>query len=78
MDHHVGVAQVFGLVAQMDAHPQIGQPPGDGAFGQVRAAHRVALAHQELRQAAHADAADADEVVGGFIVQFIFHYIIYE
>jgi hypothetical protein len=25
----------------------------------------VPLAHQELRQAAHADAPDADEVVGG-------------
>ena len=26
------------------------------------------LAHQQLRQAAHADAADADEVVGGVLV----------
>ena len=34
----------------------------------------IPLAHQQLRQAAHADAADADEVVGGFIVQF--HYVI--
>ncbi len=55
-------AQVFGPVAQVDAHPQVRQPPGDGAFGQVRAADAVPLAHQQLRQAAHADAADADEV----------------
>ena len=50
----------------MDAHSQVRQPPGNGAPGQIRAAHRIALAHQQLRQAAHANAADADEVVGGF------------
>jgi len=64
MNHDVGRAQVFGPVAQVDAHSQPRQPPGDGAFGQIRAAHPVPLAHQQLRQAAHADAADADEVVG--------------
>jgi hypothetical protein len=64
MDHHLGVAQVFSPVSHMDAHPQVRQPPGDGAFGQVRAAHPVSLAHQQLRQAAHPNAANPDEVVG--------------
>ena len=31
---------------------------------------RMPLTHQQLRQAAHANAANADEVVGGFIGQF--------
>ena len=55
----------------MDAYPQVRQPAGDGAPGQIGAAHAEPLAHQQLRQAAHADAADADEVVGGFISHII-------
>ena len=72
MDHDGRVRHVFGPVALINAHPQPRQPPGDVPLGQIRAAHPVALAHQQLRQAAHADAADADEVVGCVIVQF--HY----
>jgi hypothetical protein len=52
-------------MAQVNPHPQALQAPGDVVGGHIGAGHRVALTHQQLRQAAHADAADADEVVGG-------------
>ena len=63
VDHDVGRAQVFGAVALEEFQAQALQTAGDGSGRQVRAADLKAAPHQELRQAAHADAADADEVV---------------
>ena len=64
--HHLGGPQIFGVVPLVDGHPQGGEARQDGAAAEVGAAHLVALTHQKLRQSAHADAADADEVVGSY------------
>ena len=66
MHHYLGGPQVFGVVPLVDGHPQGGEARGDGAAIEVGAADLVALAHQKLCQPAHADAADADEVVGSY------------
>jgi len=50
-------------VALMEPQAQGLQAAGKGPSRQVGTAHPVAAAHQELRQPAHADAANADEVV---------------
>ena len=61
-DHHVGVADVFGGVADHHARAQLRQPLGDRVRLEVAALHFVAEVHQHFGDAAHAAAADADEV----------------
>src|SRR5690606_28261325 len=54
---HVG-----GRVAAYDARPQAGQATGGGVLGGVRTRHFVAQRQHDFGDAAHAGAADADEV----------------
>jgi hypothetical protein len=61
---HVGAGDVFGFVADADADALVAQAGDVGAFGGVRALHRIAEIAQHLGDAAHADAADPDEVDG--------------
>src|SRR5690606_26351045 len=53
---------IGGIVA--DAYPgaQLRQPPGDAGFLDVRAADGIAQVEQDLGDAAHSRAADADEM----------------
>jgi hypothetical protein len=61
-------------VALVEGDSQSFQPGRDGVGRQVRAGDALPLAHQKLRQAAHADAAYADEVVREIMYRlFIFH-----
>ena len=60
--HHVGAVEVLGLVADGDLDALVAQALDVGAVGDVRAVHGVAEIGQHLGDAAHADAADADEV----------------
>ena len=53
---------VLGRVALGDARAERGEPVGHGRALQVGAGHRVAEVQQHLGDAAHARAADADEV----------------
>ena len=64
VDHDVGVSQVLGGMALVKQDSQGLQARGAGIGRQIGAAHPMPLAHQQFGQAAHADAADADEVVG--------------
>ena len=61
---HVGAVDVLGLVADHDLDALLAQPLDVGVVGGVRALHGVAEIAQHLGDAAHADAADADEVDG--------------
>jgi len=63
VNHYRVLGEVLRAVALKDPDAELLETPGDGALGHIGAAHPVALAHQEFRQAAHAYAADADEVV---------------
>src|ERR1700685_2217168 len=45
-----------------DLHALVAQPLDVGALGLVGALHRIAEVHHHLGDAAHADAADADEM----------------
>src|SRR5579883_632586 len=49
-------------IADGDQHAEIAQPLDVGALGLVGALHHVAEIDQHLGDAAHADAADADEM----------------
>src|SRR5713101_3248912 len=49
-------------MADRDRDAEVAQPLDVLAFGDVRARYRVAEIGQHLRNAAHADAADADEM----------------
>src|SRR6185312_15904184 len=53
---------VFRVVADRDPDALLAQPLDVGAVGNVRARHGVAEVRQHLGDAAHADAADADEM----------------
>jgi hypothetical protein len=64
--YHLGLAEVLRTMSQKDPDSEPLETSGDGAVGHIGAADLVALTHQELGQAAHADAADADEVVALF------------
>src|SRR5207244_3368845 len=62
-DHHVDVVgEVAFAVADGDAAAQLRQAAGDVALFQVGAADAIAQVEQQLGDAAHADAADPDEV----------------
>ena len=61
-DDHLGVADVLGLVADEALDAFIAQPLHIGAVRLIGALHLVAEIVQHLGDAAHADAADADEM----------------
>src|SRR5262249_16563340 len=61
-DDHVGSVDIFSLVPDRDFHALVAQPPDVGAIGDVGAGHAVAEIGQDFGDAAHANAADADEV----------------
>ena len=61
---HVGAVDVLGLVADRDRDALVAQALDVGALGSIRALHRVAEIAQHLGDAAHADAADPDEMDG--------------
>src|SRR6266700_288822 len=61
---HVGAIDVFGLVTDRNLDPLVAQARDIAAFGRIRALDRVAEIVQDLGDAAHADAADPDEVDG--------------
>src|SRR6267378_1988989 len=57
-------ANVLGPVADIDLDALVAQPGDIGALGGVGALHGVAEIAQDLGDAAHADAADPDEMNG--------------
>ena len=61
-DHDVGALDVRRRVARMDAHAEAFEPMRHRRGGEVGARHLVALRREDLGDAAHAGAADADEV----------------
>ena len=58
----IGAGNVFGLVADADLDALVAQTADIGALGNIRALHDVAEIAKHLGDAAHADAADPDEV----------------
>ena len=60
--HHVDVGEVLAAVAITDRSAQLTEAPGDLALFEVGTGHLVAEIDEHLGDAAHADAADADEV----------------
>src|SRR4051794_21800296 len=61
---HVGAGDVLAPVPDADGYAFFAQTIDIGAFRGVRALHRVAEIAEHLGDAAHADAADPDEVDG--------------
>ena len=61
------LAEIVRLVADRDGRALVAQALHVGDVGGVRALHRVAEIDQHLGDAAHADAADADEMDGADI-----------
>src|SRR5690606_27808557 len=61
-DDDLGGAEIGRVVADHHLDALLAQPPDVGALGDVAALHLVAQIVQDLRDAAHADAADSDEV----------------
>ena len=61
-DHHVGAVDIFSLVPDRDFHALVAQSLDVGAIGDVGTGHAVAEIGQDFGNAAHANAADADEV----------------
>ena len=61
-DDDGGSGDVAGVVAFIDGGAQVGQAVGDRAAAQIGAGDLHAQVEQDLGDAAHADAADADEV----------------
>ncbi len=60
----MGVFQIVGIVADMHGDAHGAQPLDVGILGHVAALHLVAQIVHDLGDAAHADAADADEMDG--------------
>ena len=56
------LVDILGLMADRDRDALVAQPLDVGALGDVRPLHGVAEIEQHLGDAAHADAADADEM----------------
>ncbi|MNY00164.1 hypothetical protein D3C86_1326470 [compost metagenome] len=63
--HHLGPRDVLGAMAHVDPDPQAREALGGRRRRLVRAADAAAPLVQDLGDRAHADAADADEVMGG-------------
>ena len=61
-DDDLGAVQILGRVADRDFHALVAQPLDVGAVGLIGALHAIAEIDQHLGDAAHADAADADEM----------------
>ena len=61
---HVGAVDILRLVADRNRDALLAQPRDIGAVGRIRALHGVTEIAQDLGDAAHADAADPDEVDG--------------
>ena len=61
-DDDFGVADIFGVMTDMDDRAFLAQAQHIGVFGGVGALHGVAEIEQHLGDAGHADAADADEM----------------
>ena len=62
-DHHVGLADVAGVVPdRAPCTPSVASRAVAADRSRIAAAHGVAEVDQQLGDAAHADAADADEV----------------
>ena len=59
---HLGAVEVLRLVADGDLGALVAQPLDVGVVARVRALHRIAEVDQHLGDAAHADAADANEM----------------
>ncbi len=61
-DDRVGAGDMRGLMTDMDADAQFGQPARHGAVGLIGAGDGVAEVVQDLGDAAHAGTTDADEM----------------
>ena len=61
-DDDFGIAEILGAVADEARDALVAQPLHIGAVGLVGALHAIAEIVQHLGDAAHADAADADEM----------------
>ena len=61
-DDDVGVADVVGVVSDGDAHAKRREPIGDLRATHVGSAHRVTEVDEQFGDAAHANAANPDEV----------------
>lgn len=63
VDHQIHIiCDVFRPVAEIDLDAKALQMPGDRGFLDICAGNHTAPVRQNLRQAGHADAADADEI----------------
>ena len=67
IDHRMRVLEIVGAVADGNGDAHGAQALDIGAFGNVRALHLVAEIVHDLGDAAHADAANADEMNGADI-----------
>jgi len=56
------IADVIGALADMDGRTHSGETFKDRAFTKIAALHRIAEIKHDFCDAAHADAADADEM----------------
>jgi hypothetical protein len=61
-DDRIGTRDVRREVSRADLDAEAREARGDGARGDVRSGDPIALRDEDLRDAAHAGAADADEV----------------
>ena len=75
-DHdHGGLAEIGGVVPDEDRGALVAQALHIGAVAGVRALHLVTEIEQDLRDAGHADAADADEMNGAKLTRE-FHAVV--
>ena len=61
-DHHVSAVDVDGFVRVENGGAEFGEAFGDGRRLAVRTGNGIAEGEQDFGDAAHADAADADEM----------------
>jgi hypothetical protein len=69
--HCIGALHIFCCVADSQTYALFSQATRGGRCGKIGAAHLVALIGQYLGDAAHAGAADADEMDA---FDFMFHW----
>ena len=65
-DHHLGVAEIGGIVADRNGNAALAQARHVVIVGDVRALNLVAKCRHDLGDTAHADAANADEMNGPY------------
>ena len=63
-DDDLGGIEIFRAMADRDANAEFSEPLCIGALGEIAALHLVTEIVQDLGDAAHADAADPDEMQG--------------